>query len=283
MKVRYIGDGQDLERGHAYEVLGVTDNGLLGIESGGPVNLLLPASDFKLTRYINPGAGKFDVFYTECRGRVIEEDENGVLKVGEAFYSNLASPDGYMPEVTFVPQCSQCKLVRKCTKGMFRLFRRNYIKCADRISDERLWEPNASFLYMIEEEFKTNSHLYTEIELIEARETIARLLNEERSLGERLTAIERRFHDVINERCHFLKWAKNPDREMPRIEVDLFVQGAHEWFPVPGMYGGFAYSLDLVNGELALTVESWCRVVEGSGQRHLITPERTELVKEGFV
>lgn len=96
-------------------------------------------------------------------------------------------------------------------------------------------------------------------------------------------AIEKRFHDVINGRCHFLEWAKNPDRNMPRITEDLLGREEREWFPVPGMYGGFAYELTEGADGLTLTVESWCRVVGGSGQRHIITPDSTELVEVGFV
>ena len=50
---------------------------------------------------------------------------------------------------------------------------------------------------------------------------------------------------------------------------------------VPGMYGGFAYQL----GETGttLTVNSWSRVCEGSGQRHEITPDGCRLTDEGFV
>ena len=55
--------------------------------------------------------------------------------------------------------------------------------------------------------------------------------------------------------------------------------GSHVWFPVPGMYGGFRILLD---GD-ALTVESWNRVVGGSGQRHRITADGTELTEAGFV
>lgn len=51
------------------------------------------------------------------------------------------------------------------------------------------------------------------------------------------------------------------------------------WFPVPGMYGGF--DIQLRDGYLE--VASWCRVVGGSGQRHVITEDRTTLVEEGFV
>lgn len=51
------------------------------------------------------------------------------------------------------------------------------------------------------------------------------------------------------------------------------------WFPVPGMHGGF--DIQLRDGYLE--VASWCRVVGGSGQRHVITEDRTTLVEEGFV
>lgn len=51
------------------------------------------------------------------------------------------------------------------------------------------------------------------------------------------------------------------------------------WFPVPGMYGGFS----LVISRSRLHVESWCRVVGGSGQAHVITEHGAVLVDEGFV
>ena len=51
------------------------------------------------------------------------------------------------------------------------------------------------------------------------------------------------------------------------------------WFPVPGMYGGF----DITLRQDFLDVKSWCRVVGGSGQVHLVTPAGAILVDEGFV
>ena len=44
------------------------------------------------------------------------------------------------------------------------------------------------------------------------------------------------------------------------------------------MYGGFDITLmhDFLN------VKSWCRIVGGSGQEHLITTEGVILVREGF-
>lgn len=65
----------------------------------------------------------------------------------------------------------------------------------------------------------------------------------------------------------------------PPAEVLTEIPGQHIWFPIPGMYGGF--SIRLVTNYLH--VESWSRVVGGSGQIHVITTEGTTLVDEGFV
>lgn len=51
------------------------------------------------------------------------------------------------------------------------------------------------------------------------------------------------------------------------------------WFPIPGMAGGFLIEAH----NRRVHVESWCRVVEGSGLYHVVTRERTILVEEGFV
>jgi len=49
--------------------------------------------------------------------------------------------------------------------------------------------------------------------------------------------------------------------------------------PDPGVYGGF--SVELYKGRLH--VESWSRVVGGSGRAWVITADRTTLIDEGFV
>ncbi|MEJ1087599.1 ankyrin repeat domain-containing protein [Microbacterium sp. Mu-80] len=51
------------------------------------------------------------------------------------------------------------------------------------------------------------------------------------------------------------------------------------WFRYPGMYGGFGMSIHRDR----LFVESWSRVVGGSGQAHVITEGGCVLVEEGFV
>ncbi len=47
--------------------------------------------------------------------------------------------------------------------------------------------------------------------------------------------------------------------------------------------GGFSYRLEVVGVEAKLVSESWCRVVDGSGQRHEITSTGSRRVAEGFV
>ncbi|MGG5171049.1 hypothetical protein ACQR35_02570 [Pseudarthrobacter sp. J1738] len=51
------------------------------------------------------------------------------------------------------------------------------------------------------------------------------------------------------------------------------------WVPYPGMYGGFDVSIY----KNRLFVESWSRVVGGSGQAHVITERDCVLVDQGFV
>jgi hypothetical protein len=96
-----------------------------------------------------------------------------------------------------------------------------------------------------------------------------------------LLKIQSHFHAVIRERIdgqlpgHGLR--------LPELEPLLELDRPHMWFPVPGMYGGFSYRLESSGVEAKLVSESWCRVVDGSGQRHEITSAGSQLVEEGFV
>lgn len=65
----------------------------------------------------------------------------------------------------------------------------------------------------------------------------------------------------------------------PPVAILHEVPGQRLWFPVPGMYGGFA--IELRQGYL--DVKNWCRVVGGSGQAHVITEAGAVLVDSGFV
>ncbi|SDB20299.1 hypothetical protein [Belnapia rosea] len=97
-----------------------------------------------------------------------------------------------------------------------------------------------------------------------------------------LLRIQSHFHDVIRGRAADL--VREHGLRLPELEPVLEFDGPRQfWFVVPGMHGGFGYRLDADGVGAALAVESWCRVVEGSGQRHEITSEGSRLVDEGFV
>ncbi len=69
---------------------------------------------------------------------------------------------------------------------------------------------------------------------------------------------------------------------LPHLEPLLELAAPRMWCPIPGMYGGFSYVLDQDGVAARLVVESWCRVVGGSGQRHEVTSKGSRLVEEGF-
>ena len=90
-------------------------------------------------------------------------------------------------------------------------------------------------------------------------------------------ALEERLRELVRRRARELG-ADDPV-ELPEVGREPVPRDAPRWFPVPGMYGGFAWWTE---GD-ALVVESWSRVVGGSGQRHRLTVAGAELVESGFV
>jgi hypothetical protein len=97
-------------------------------------------------------------------------------------------------------------------------------------------------------------------------------------MSDSITRIETRFHALIRERANDL--ASGLELPLLQRDVPMFEE---RWFPVPGMVGGFAYALhDEPEGPVPI-VESWSRVVGGSGQRHRITAQGCTLLEEGFV
>lgn len=98
-----------------------------------------------------------------------------------------------------------------------------------------------------------------------------------------LRKIQEHFHAVIRGRADDL--VLDARLRLPEIahllETPLDAEPA--WFAVPGMYGGFAYRLVADGADARLVAESWCRVSQGSGQRHEITSAGARLVDEGFV
>ncbi|EIV94890.1 ankyrin repeat domain-containing protein [Frankia sp. QA3] len=97
--------------------------------------------------------------------------------------------------------------------------------------------------------------------------------------AEVVVALERRLHPLLAEVSMGL--TERQRMRLPQVEVLTEIPEGRLWFPVPGMYGGANIRLETT--ENALIVESWCRVVDGSGSRHRITPDDTVLLEEGFV
>ncbi|OXI32843.1 ankyrin repeat domain-containing protein [Burkholderia aenigmatica] len=94
--------------------------------------------------------------------------------------------------------------------------------------------------------------------------------------------IQRHFHEMILGRIAHLRVdaLRLPELE-PLLELDA--QAESMWFEVPGMYGGFGYTLHADGTAAVLVSRSWSRVVGGSGQQHEITAHGCTLVEEGFV
>lgn len=96
-----------------------------------------------------------------------------------------------------------------------------------------------------------------------------------------LQRIAAHFHEVIRGRAGNL--ISEHQVELPSLQGVPDSEDRAAWFPVPGMYGGFKYWLENRADSPELICESWCRVVDGSGQRHRVTEEGAALVEEGFV
>ena len=96
-----------------------------------------------------------------------------------------------------------------------------------------------------------------------------------------LERMQANFHQVIRGRAGDL--VREHALRLPELEPLLEIQRAPVWFAVPGMYGGFSYELEAAGARSRLVVESWSRVSEGSGQRHVVSAAGSTLVDEGFV
>ena len=92
-----------------------------------------------------------------------------------------------------------------------------------------------------------------------------------------LMTLDRQLQAVVDAR---IRPALSVSLRYPQTEVLTEIpRGQRLWFPVPGMVGGF--SIQLLRSYLF--VESWSRVVGGSGQAHVVTREGSTLVEQGFV
>jgi len=95
-----------------------------------------------------------------------------------------------------------------------------------------------------------------------------------------LQVIERHFHALICARS--AEFSVEPDVPLPSLANLLTQTAPKAWLPIDGMYGGFSYWIKGRGKNAKLMVESWSRVVGGSGKRHEITVEGSKLVGEGI-
>ena len=96
-----------------------------------------------------------------------------------------------------------------------------------------------------------------------------------------LMRIQELFHGLIRSRAR--QGGLDIPGDLPPLDRRMTNESEPRWYPVQGMAGGFAFRLQYRERWLELTAESWCRVVGGSGQRHLVTAQEVILKNEGFV
>lgn len=80
-----------------------------------------------------------------------------------------------------------------------------------------------------------------------------------------LEALQRHLQQLVDRRCEGFGV---PPPAIPSLALRLPDESSKAWLPLPRMTGGFSYWAEERRGQPTITVESWSRVVEGSGQRH---------------
>jgi hypothetical protein len=95
-----------------------------------------------------------------------------------------------------------------------------------------------------------------------------------------IRALDARLAELIDGRIHGRVFDGDLRKVLryPPVEILYELPGQRVWFPIPAKYG---FHIELQRG--GLEVKSWCGLVEGSGQAHLVTPEGSVLVDQGFV
>ncbi|KAK6354847.1 hypothetical protein TWF696_003979 [Orbilia brochopaga] len=87
---------------------------------------------------------------------------------------------------------------------------------------------------------------------------------------ETIANLQRGQDEVIMSRVE--KLVKEHKFRMPPVEVLIELQEMHFWCPIPGFYGGFHIQMLDDN---CIEMESFCRVVGGSGEKHIVNPDGT--------
>ncbi|WP_161625011.1 ankyrin repeat domain-containing protein [Paramagnetospirillum caucaseum] len=95
-----------------------------------------------------------------------------------------------------------------------------------------------------------------------------------------LSRIEGQLHRLIRGRANALVDAGR--LRLPMLEcLTELNRGTKTWFAVPGMYGGFSYWFPEDQND-CLSVESWCRVADGSERGHVVYADRIIQVMTGM-
>jgi hypothetical protein len=97
---------------------------------------------------------------------------------------------------------------------------------------------------------------------------------------EQIRALDARLAEVIDGRILGRLYGGDLRSSLryPPVEILPEMPGQRVYFPMPVKYG---FHIELQRG--ALEVKSWCGLVEGSGQVHLVTPDGSVMVDQGFV
>ena len=96
-----------------------------------------------------------------------------------------------------------------------------------------------------------------------------------------LLYIQELFHGLIRSRAR--EGGIAIPRRLPKLDRLMSEEVEPRWFPVPGMFGGFAFALRRDGVLPVLHVESWSRVADGSGMRHHVYPSQAILIEQGMV
>lgn len=83
-----------------------------------------------------------------------------------------------------------------------------------------------------------------------------------------LKALEQNFRNLIIERCRFCKFdqylEENPNFAFPKITPTLLDSGTQNFITIPGLFGGFAYYFESVDGKPVLYAEQSSRMDRSS-------------------
>jgi hypothetical protein len=98
---------------------------------------------------------------------------------------------------------------------------------------------------------------------------------------ERLSFIQEMFHGFL--RTFMLAYKTPVPLRLPQLSVFTEVDRLRVWFPIPMMAGGCNFWIEEEERQSVLHAETWCRICDGSGMHHRITPFEITVIEEGFV